>query len=183
MFGFVGETLRRLRKERGKTLEQLGEEAGLGRGQLSRIENARQEATLTTLDKILTSQGVSRRDFFHRYDLVEGEAAAVERAAAGAPDGQTGHSGQPGAAPGDSGAWPEEIREVLGKLESFVSMTFRQPHPVAQGVVELGDLVVLFRVVSRSSAETAAPAPGAPPPSGTAVPTSPRRRGAGKKKR
>jgi len=119
---------------------------------------------------------VSRRDFFHRYDLVEREAAAVERAAAG---------GQNGALPPDSGAWPEEIREVLGKLESFVSMTFRQPHPVAQGVVELGDLVVLFRVVPKSPAEGAAPAAPAVP----AAPTPPeggspaRKRGAAKTKR
>src|SRR5437868_14504013 len=109
MFGFVGETLRRLRKERGKTLEQLGEEAGLGRGQLSRIENARQEATLTTLDKILTSQGVSRREFFHRYDLVEGEAAAVERAANDQAS-QASQAGQPGAAARASGARPADIR-------------------------------------------------------------------------
>lgn len=175
MFGFVGETLRRLRKERGKTLEQLGEEAGLGRGQLSRIENARQEATLTTLEKILNSQAVSRRDFFHRYDLVEGEAAAVERAAGGAQDGQ------PGAVPRDSrdsSTWPEEIRDVLGKLESFVNMTFHQPHPIAQGAVELGDLVILFRVVPRSSPE----ATGTVRPAAVPVPAPPRRRGAGKKK-
>ncbi len=182
MFGFVGETLRRLRKERGKTLEQLGEEAGLGRGQLSRIENARQEATLTTLEKILTSQGVSRRDFFHRYDLVEGEAAAVERAAGSVQNG-------PGAGPldsRDSSNWPEEIRDVLGKLESFVNMTFRQPHPIAQGTVELGDLVILFRVVPKSAPETIAPArPAAPDsgaPAGAAMPPSPHGRGVRKKK-
>ena len=186
MFGFVGETLRRLRKERGKTLEQLGEEAGLGRGQLSRIENARQEATLTTLEKILTSQGVSRRDFFHRYDLVEGEAAAVERAAGSV------QAGQPGVMPRDSrdsSNWPEEIRDVLGKLESFVNMTFRQPHPIAQGTVELGDLVILFRVVPKSVPETmaparpaASPAPDSAAPAGAAMPPSPRGRGARKKK-
>ena len=160
MFKFVGETLRRLRKERGKTLEQLGEEAGLGRGQLSRIENSRQESTLTTLAKILASQGVSRRDFFHRYDLVEGEALAVERTAGGqsAPTG--------GASP-NSGDWPEEIREVLGKLESFVNMTFHQPRPVAQGAIEFGDLVILFRVVPKSAPEARAAeaaAAGAPAP-------------------
>jgi len=169
MFNLVGETLRRLRKERGKTLEQLGEEAGLGRGQLSRIENSRQEATLTTLAKILASQGVSRREFFHRYDLVEGEALAVGRTAAGAPPAAGGGS------PPNPGDWPEEIREALGKLESFVDMTFKQPRPVAQGAVELGDLVVLFRVVPRSSsaaktaapletAETTAAGPAAPSP-------------------
>jgi transcriptional regulator with XRE-family HTH domain len=157
MFDFVGETLRRLRKERGKTLEQLGEEAGLGRGQLSRIENSRQEATLTTLAKILGSQGVSRREFFHRYELVEGEAAAVERAAGGA---RAGHGTAPGdpSEPGHPGVpadWPEEIRQVLGKLESFVNMTFHQPRPVAQGAVEVGDFVILFRVVPKGAPEAA----------------------------
>jgi len=164
MFKFVGETLRRLRKERGKTLEQLGEEAGLGRGQLSRIENSRQESTLTTLAKILASQGVSRRDFFHRYDLVEGEALAVGRTAAGArPPG--------GGTPANPGDWPEEIREVLGKLESFVDMTFHQPRPVAQGAIEFGDLVILFRVVPKSAPE--AQAAEAAPPTAPVAPRSP----------
>lgn len=159
MFKFVGETLRRLRKERGKTLEQLGEEAGLGRGQLSRIENSRQESTLTTLAKILGSQGVSRREFFHRYDLVEGEALAVERTAGGT------YPAAGGTSPANPGDWPEEIREVLGKLESFVNMTFHQPRPVAQGAIELGDLVILFRVVPKSAPEARAaemPAPSSP---------------------
>ncbi len=158
MFAYVGETLRRLRKERGKTLEELGAEAGLGRGQLSRIENARQEATLSTLAKILGSQGVSRREFFRRYDLVETEGRAAARA--GAQPGET--------APAPTGLpWPEEIREVLGKVESFVSMTFRQPRPVAQGAVEIGDFVVLFRVVpkeapeAREESEALEPAPPA----------------------
>jgi transcriptional regulator with XRE-family HTH domain len=144
MFDLIGETLRRLRKERGKTLEQLGAEAGLGRGQLSRIENARQEATLSTLAKILDSQRVSRREFFRRYDLVEAEAVAVKRA-----------SGEATAAAGaeaseDTSRWPEEIREVLGKVESFVHATFNQPRPIAQGAVEVGDAVILFRVVPKS---------------------------------
>jgi transcriptional regulator with XRE-family HTH domain len=176
MFDFVGETLRRLRKERGKTLEQLGEEAGLGRGQLSRIENSRQEATLTTLAKILGSQGVSRREFFHRYELVEGEAAAVERAAGGARDGQHGTApGEPGD-PREPGNWPEEIRQVLGKLESFVNMTFLQPRPVAQGAIEFGDLVILFRVVPKGAPEAAAGGPDAAGPAVPAVPRKPKGR-------
>jgi transcriptional regulator with XRE-family HTH domain len=154
MFSYVGETLRRLRKERGKTLEQLGEEAGLGRGQLSRIENSRQEATLTTLAKILGSQGVSRREFFNRYDLVEGEALALERTAGGL-------RAAPGTSPENPSDWPEEIREVLGKLESFVNMTFHQPRPVAQGAIELGEFVILFRVVPKSAPEARAAESGA----------------------
>lgn len=150
-FDLVGETLRRLRKEKGKTLEQLGEEAGLGRGQLSRIENGRQEATLGTLAKILASQGVTRREFFRRYDLVEAEALANERAAA--PESGTDLAGR----------WPEEIQEVLGKVESFVQATFHGPKPVAQGAVEIGDVVVLFRVVPKNPPEEP-PIPPAPAP-------------------
>jgi transcriptional regulator with XRE-family HTH domain len=141
MFDKIGETLRRLRKERGSTLEELRKAAGLGRGQLSRIENNKQEATLSTLAKILDCQGVSRRDFFRRYDLVESEAMALER--------------QEGAGHGEETAWPEEIREVLSKVDSFVHITLGQPRPVAQGAIEIGDWVVLLRVIPR---DTAAPA-------------------------
>lgn len=151
-FDLVGETLRRLRKEKGKTLEKLGEEAGLGRGQLSRIENGRQEATLGTLAKILGSQGVTRREFFRRYDLVEAEALANERATVPQPHEAV-----------LAGRWPEEIQEVLGKVESFVQTTFHGPKPVAQGAVEIGDVVVLFRVVPKNPPEDA-PLPPAPAP-------------------
>ena len=151
-FDLVGETLRRLRKEKGKTLERLGEEAGLGRGQLSRIENGRQEATLGTLSKILDSQGVTRREFFRRYDLVEAEALANERAAVPEP-----HAGVL------ASRWPEEIQEVLGKVESFVQTTFHGPKPVAQGAVEIGDVVVLFRVMPKNPPEEPAPPSAATP--------------------
>ncbi len=149
LFAYIGETLRRVRKERDKTLDELGKEAGLGRGQLSRIENARQEATLSTLSKILVSQGMSRREFFHRYELVESEAEALERS-----------GGVPSTQPGDE--WPEEVRHALRQVEAFVSAAFLQPHPVAQGTFELGDLVVLFRVVSKKKPDES-PAAEAPP--------------------
>lgn len=138
LFAYIGETLRRMRKERDKTLEEVGREAGLGRGQLSRIENGRQEATLTTLSKVLVSQGMSRREFFRRYELVEAEAEALERSG-GVP------------APVDSrDEWPEEVRQAIKQVEAFVTAAFLQPRPVAQGTIEMGDLVVLFRVVSKN---------------------------------
>ncbi len=148
MFALIGETLRRLRKERGLTLEELRRAAGLGRGQLSRIENGKQEATLSTLAKILDCQSVSRREFFRRYDLVESEALALERQEAGR-----------GAAAEED--WPQEIQDVLTKVDSFVRFTLDQPHPVAQGAVEIGDLVVLFRVVPKAGGG-ASPAPAEP---------------------
>jgi transcriptional regulator with XRE-family HTH domain len=168
MFALIGETLRRLRKDKDLTLDQLGKAAELGRGQLSRIENGHQEATLATLGKILRSQGVSRREFFRRYDLVESEKLAVEREQAG------------GAAPGaadEAGNWPQEVQDVLSRVESFVHLTFNQPRPVAQGAFEVGDLVVLFRVVPRNAGPEPPrkpdPAPGgvteAPPPGSRAA--------------
>jgi transcriptional regulator with XRE-family HTH domain len=174
MFGLIGETLRRLRKERRLTLEELGEAAGLGRGQLSRIENSRQEATLSTLAKILRCQGVSRREFFRRYDLVESEALSVQRQEAGESAAESN--------------WPEEIRDVLSKVESFVHLTLNQPRPVAQGAVEVGDLVVLFRVVPKDGGGTApAPPKDVPPkdnPAGDALrPRKAGRASAGRKRK
>jgi transcriptional regulator with XRE-family HTH domain len=159
MFELVGETLRRIRKDRGKTLEQVGRKAGLGRGQLSRIENGHQEATLSTLGKILTSQGVSRREFFRRYDMVEAEALELARTARGdEPGGELAQKD-----------WPEEVQGILRKVESFVQITFQQPRPVAQGVFEMGDLIVLFRVIPKNPpAEPPAEDQAPDEPSGTA---------------
>lgn len=144
-FELLGETLRRLRRERDLTLEQVGERAGLGRGQLSRIENSKQEATLSTLAKILSCEGVSRREFFRRYDLVEAEALAVQR------DKSTGESEAPRSL--------QNIQDIASRLESFLQSTLDSAGTVAQGAIELGDLVVMFRVVPRS-----ATAPGLPQP-------------------
>lgn len=156
-FDLVGETLRRLRKERGKTLDQLGKEAGLGRGQLSRIENGHQTATLATLAKILGSEGISRREFFRRYELVESEELANQRS-------KGEGAGQP------SSRWPEEVQEVFSKVESFVHLNFQQPRPVAQGALELGNYMVLFRVVPKSSPEAQADEPA--PPKRAAAPAA-----------
>lgn len=164
-FEHVGETLRRIRKEKGKTLEKLGREAGLGRGQLSRIENSHQAATLGTLDKILTSQGITRREFFRRYDQVETEMLANRRAVGETAAGASGTAGA-------SGRWPEEIQSVLEKVESFVQGNLLQPRPVAQGAVEMGEWVILFRVVPRGAPEAQNPETS---PQETLAPTPPKR--------
>jgi len=172
MFDLVGETLRRLRKERHLTLEDLGAQAGLGRGQLSRIENDRQHATLKTLAKILTSQGVSRREFFRRYELVESEQLQVERT--GQPDAGAYPIGT------DAAALPGEIKEALSRVESFMQSTFRQSQPLAQGAIEVGDFIVLFRVVPRGSAGAALGEPSSAP---TPPPAPPPRRRPRRRKR
>jgi transcriptional regulator with XRE-family HTH domain len=137
-FDLIGETLRRLRREKGMTLQELGRAAKLGRGQLSRIENNHQQATLSSLAKLLASLGVSRQEFFRRYDLIEAE----KRREAGEPAAEDN--------------WPEQVREVVSKVESFVQMTFGQPRPVAQGAFEFADLVVLFRVMPKNPEGVAA---------------------------
>ncbi|HET9210912.1 MAG TPA: helix-turn-helix transcriptional regulator [Thermoanaerobaculia bacterium] len=152
MFALVGETLRRFRKDKGLTLEKLGELAGLGRGQLSRIENGHQEATLSTLAKILRCLEVSRWEFFRRYERVEAEALAA--------------AGQEAAAGPAAASWPEEVQAVLGRIESLAHLTLHQPRPVAQGAIEVGDLVVLFRIVPKSAVPETPPKgeePGGPP--------------------
>ena len=140
MFEFVGETLRRLRKERGKTLAELGAEAQVGKGQLSRIENGKQEATLETLGRLLQAHGVSRQEFFRRYDLVETEALQLRRG-----------TGKPRPSPlsASGAALPQGLVAALSRFESFVRSMLGQSRPVAQGMVEVGDLVVVFRVVPR----------------------------------
>ena len=137
-FELIGETLRRLRREKGMTLQELGRAAKLWRGQLSRIENNHQQATLASLGKLLTSLGVSRQEFFRRYDLIEAE----KRREAGEVAAEDN--------------WPEQVREVVSKVESFVQMTFGQPRPVAQGAFEFGDLLVLFRVMPKNPEGVAA---------------------------
>jgi transcriptional regulator with XRE-family HTH domain len=164
MFDYLGETLRRLRKERGKTLEQVGKEARLGRGQLSRIENSRQEATLSTLAKILDAEGVTRREFFRRYDLVEAEAVAVNR-----PGEQETPAEEVAA------RWPEDLRDVISRVELFLRTNFQQLRPVAQGAIELGEYVVLFRVLPKDSPEAFAARAESPP----AAPEPPKERPAG----
>ena len=164
-FGLIGETLRRLRKERDLTLEQVGELAKLGRGQLSRIENSKQEATFSTLAKILACEGVSRREFFRRYELVEAETLAVER------DKANEAAGTPRSL--------QDVRDLAGRLDSFLQSTLDPSGTVAQGAIELGDLVVMFRVVPRSA--TAPPEP--PAPSGDEEKPGKRGRSAGGRKR
>ena len=166
MFALVGETHRRFRKDKGLTLEKLGEMAGLGRGQLSRIENGHQEATLSTLAKILRCLEVSRWEFFRRYERVEAEALAA--------------AGRETDADPAAASWPEKIQDVLGRIESLAHLTLHQPRPVAQGAIEVGDLVVLFRIVPKSAAPEAAPK-GSQEPGGASAAPAKRRPGKGRK--
>lgn len=150
IFEHLGETLRRLRKDKKKTLSALGAEAKVGKGQLSRIENGRQEATFSTLAKILAALSVGRKEFFRRYDLVEAEHSAI-------------HGSE---RPTDLGLGSFEplggsLREALDRFDSFVRSALERPQPLAQGAIELGEYVVVFRVVGRNEATSSASPEGA----------------------
>ncbi len=146
--------MRRVRKEQGKTLSELAAIAKVGKGQLSRIETGKQEITLGTLTKVLSAYGLSRQEFFRRYDLVE--IGEVDRSRE-APRTGSGTS--------DPLHWSEKIRESIGRIESFLSHAARDTRPVAQGGFEAGEYVVLFRVMPRSAAGEANSGEADPPDS------------------
>ena len=152
VFELIGETLRRLRKESGKTLAQLGSEAQVGKGQLSRIENGKQEATFGTLERVLAAHGISRQEFFRRYDLVEAEASALRRGQAPA----RGRAQEPYPVRAGRG-WPGELRDALGRIESFVESSLRHGAAAGAGTVEIGDVVVVFRVLPEKPVPTPSP--------------------------
>jgi transcriptional regulator with XRE-family HTH domain len=66
----IGESVRRVRIERGLTLDQLAPASGLSKGMLSKIENFRAIPSLPVLDRIAAALGTSLSA------LTEGVAAA-----------------------------------------------------------------------------------------------------------
>jgi transcriptional regulator with XRE-family HTH domain len=54
----VAERLQQLRKRRNLTQAQLADQAGISRGYLARLETARQDPTLTTLEALAKALGV-----------------------------------------------------------------------------------------------------------------------------
>ena len=60
----IGRRIAAFRKERGLTLEELGERVGLSQGQMSRLENGRQGLRSATLLRIAEALGVQPIQFF-----------------------------------------------------------------------------------------------------------------------
>ena len=54
--------IKALRKRKGWTQEKLAEEAGVGRSHLARLETARQDPTLATLEKLAKALRVKVQD-------------------------------------------------------------------------------------------------------------------------
>ena len=60
--------LKRIRKDRGMTLEQVASRAGLSRGWLSRVENFRVTPSLQSISSIASALGVSLAELFGGLD-------------------------------------------------------------------------------------------------------------------
>lgn len=61
----LSQRLKRIRLERGMTLEQVAAQAGLTRGWLSKVENFRVTPSLPALSAIADALGVTMSDLFH----------------------------------------------------------------------------------------------------------------------
>jgi transcriptional regulator with XRE-family HTH domain len=85
MFANLGRTLSLLRELRGKSQSRVAREARIGKSQLSKYENGKELPKLDSLEKILRVLRVDMFEFFYTLYLVDGRAAALARAAAGAP--------------------------------------------------------------------------------------------------
>jgi transcriptional regulator with XRE-family HTH domain len=75
MFGNVGRTLGLLRLLRGRSQVGVAKQAGMGKGQLSRYENAHELPKLDTLEKLLNILGIPFVEFFYALNLVDRLAA------------------------------------------------------------------------------------------------------------
>lgn len=65
----VGENLRLIRKERGFTQEILAELAGIARTRISDIENAKNNTTLGTLEKVIDALEITPLELFNFHKL------------------------------------------------------------------------------------------------------------------
>ena len=61
----VGVQLRLIREEKGFTQEKLAELVGIAHGRISGIENAKDNPTLKTLEKIIDALEISPLEFFN----------------------------------------------------------------------------------------------------------------------
>lgn len=69
----LGERIRKLRKQRGLSQEQLGELAGLHTNYIGQIERGEKNLTIETLDKVVSGLEVSLEELFRYIDPAVGE--------------------------------------------------------------------------------------------------------------
>lgn len=74
----VGERIRRLRKNKGLTQEQLAELSGLHTNYVGQVERGEKNLTVETLEKIVRGLGVTLEELFRYLDPMEQQDALGE---------------------------------------------------------------------------------------------------------
>ncbi|SHI43851.1 helix-turn-helix domain-containing protein [Pseudozobellia thermophila] len=75
----IGKRIKEIRKEGGKTINEIAGRAGVTGGLISRIENGRTIPSLPVLLKIISSLEIEVTDFFNGMPLVNGANFIVSR--------------------------------------------------------------------------------------------------------
>lgn len=75
----IGEKLKRLRKTRDLTLEDISRKCGVGKATLSRIENNITAGTLKTHMRICEVLNISLKDLYEGIDIPQEEISALEK--------------------------------------------------------------------------------------------------------
>jgi transcriptional regulator with XRE-family HTH domain len=81
----IGDTVRRLRGERGMTLDQLATSSGLSKGMVSKIENFRAIPSLPVLDRLAGALGTSLSALTEGVAATPAQPFVLTKAGAGAP--------------------------------------------------------------------------------------------------
>lgn len=74
----LGERLRKLRKQKGLSQEQLGELAGLHTNYIGQIERGEKNLTIQTLERVVSALQVSLEEVFRYIDPAVGEDTLSE---------------------------------------------------------------------------------------------------------
>ena len=77
----IGETIKRLRLERGATQEDVALEAGTNAGNLSRIERCQQQPALELVEKIAAALGTTVADLYAYAEANQSKAAKSKQKA------------------------------------------------------------------------------------------------------
>lgn len=73
----VRTNMRRIRKEKGKTLDDLFEETGISKSYLSRIENGKQKLNFDIIDKYSMVLGIDPFDFFVPQTIIQDSGTPI----------------------------------------------------------------------------------------------------------
>jgi transcriptional regulator with XRE-family HTH domain len=126
MFRNLGRTLQLLREERGWSQADLARKAGIGKSQLSKYENSKEQPRLDSLEKILAALAVRYIDFFTTITFLDEQ---LERLSSPSP--------------------PEvSVPQVSGLLSDEVNQAFER---VSRGIFELHRSVLQQLVAARTS--------------------------------